>query len=534
MAESSVAEAPNRMKRFVHALGSAYGVLAATSLFLLASVPLALSYLSKEEFGVWAVMTQLSGYLALIDLGIASSTCRLLFDHKDRPESGEYGGLIRTAWLTSLAQGFILAIVGVLVAPLAADWLGIPADLRASFIGLLEWQCVMLVAGFAIRPLCNLLYVHQRIDISNYAQMAGCAVNFVVMWAGFDWGWGIYSLVWGGLAGWLIHHGLSLAAVWWLKLLPQSRRAWGQPSWSRFKEVFGLGRELFLIVLGMQLIDASQVIVISRVLGLEAAALWAVGTKAYQLLVQLQGRLLAMSVPAFAEMMVRGEQERLRRRFRTLAMAATSFAGFGGVGLILCNSAFVSLWTNGRMVWPVENDVLLALCVVVHALKNFHASFIPLTKQIGALKWVYFAEGSVFIALGMILVPEGGLPMLITLSVACTLACTLAYGVWRSGGYFGITSREILYDWLKPLGTMLSWITPVAALVLWGWWTQPPLERLLAGLVVGGWFGGWCFLRFGLPVDLKREIAERLPRRFARPFRWISGAGVATNAMRGK
>jgi hypothetical protein len=152
---------------------------------------------------------------------------------------------------------------------------------------------------------------------------------------------------------------------------------------------------------------------------------------------------------------------------------------------------------------------------------------------VGALRWVYPAEGLAFIALGLLLAPHGGLTLLIALSLACTLAFTLSYGVWRSRQYFGVPAGEMLVGWLKPPARVCACLGAVAALVLWAGWSQAPLTRLVAGLVMGTVAGGWCFVRFGLPEDLKGELAARLPVRLARLFRRLSGAGVSTASGQG-
>jgi len=76
-------ELMSRLRRAVHGVASGYVLLAATAVYSLASVPLALHYLSKERFALWALMSSIGNYLGLIDLGMSSSVARLLIDHKD-------------------------------------------------------------------------------------------------------------------------------------------------------------------------------------------------------------------------------------------------------------------------------------------------------------------------------------------------------------------------------------------------------------------------------------------------------------------
>ena len=103
----------SRAHRFIKNISSSYALLLASMLYVLASVPLALKFLTREQFGLWELMSDITVYLALIDLGTSSSVSRLLIDHKDRPNDGDYGGLIQTGGLVLICQGSIILAVGL-------------------------------------------------------------------------------------------------------------------------------------------------------------------------------------------------------------------------------------------------------------------------------------------------------------------------------------------------------------------------------------------------------------------------------------
>jgi O-antigen/teichoic acid export membrane protein len=86
----------SRLKRYVHSLASGYVLLGANMLFTLASAPLALHYLSKAEFGLWALTSQIAGYVALVDMGLSASGSRILIDYKDHRANGDYGSVVKT------------------------------------------------------------------------------------------------------------------------------------------------------------------------------------------------------------------------------------------------------------------------------------------------------------------------------------------------------------------------------------------------------------------------------------------------------
>jgi len=81
----------SRLKHFGHSLISGYILLGANVLYTLASVRLALDHLSVKEFGLWALTSQVAGYIAFIDMGMSNSVSRILMDHKDDRAGGNYG-----------------------------------------------------------------------------------------------------------------------------------------------------------------------------------------------------------------------------------------------------------------------------------------------------------------------------------------------------------------------------------------------------------------------------------------------------------
>jgi len=500
----------SRFRRAVHGVASSYVLLAATAVYSLASVPVALHYLDKERFGLWALMGSLINYLSLIDAGMTGAAGRLFIDHKDDREGGHYGSLIQTGWLVSLTQGFIILVVGLACAPAISRLLAIPAELQSEFLHLAYLQCAVTALNFATRIFNTLLYVHQRMELINYTGTFGLALGFGTMWLFFHLGFGVLSLALGALCALVpgvIIQGLACVR---LKLFPE-RTAWGRPAWVQFREIFAFGKDLFLVSVGWQLMMASQTIIITRLLGLEAAALWFVGLRVFNLVSQVVWRVADMSAPALAEMMVRGESGRLRERYQALAMLTASFSGFLAVSFTLGNSLFIPLWTHGKFHWPVGNDGLLGLWLIVLSLQHCHSAFVLITKQIGFMRYVYFVEGLVFVVLSFLVAHRGGLAAIIACSVVCNLAFSGAYCAWRITRFFNFSLREVAWDWLRPMFKVLLFYLPAAALT---WWLLAPaalLTQLILHALLAGSLGFYLLLRFGVPGPFQDELLRRAP-----------------------
>jgi O-antigen/teichoic acid export membrane protein len=499
----------SRLKKFTHSLLSGYVALGANIFYTLASVPLALHYLGKAEFGLWALVSSISGYIALIDLGMAGSVSRILIDHKDDRQTGAYGGVIKTGALVGLVQGALIVLAGTALSALAGALLRVPLELRREFVWLMIGQSVLLGLTFAARIFSHLLFAHQRLDVNNYGSSAFFFLNLAVMWAGFTAGWGIYSFLAGQAVMALGSIAVNAAGCVRLGLLPRGHE-WGVATRERFRELFAFGNDIFIYSLGSQLINASQAILLTRLLGLETAAVWNIGTRAYQLLTQVLFRFFDYSAPALAEMMVRGEKQRLEERFKQIVVFSLTAAVAAGGLFALCNSAFVTVWTHGKIGWPPVNDLLLAVWLVVCVNMHAHTGLVGQTKKLHFMRYIFFIEGLAFVGLTIAFYRFGGITAMLVASIVCTSLLSLPYGLYRTRKYFGLGWRE-LAGWHKPALVLALWLIPAGVLTWWLTCNMPTVMRLGISSGVFGLWTAWAFLRHGLNAPLQVELTRRLP-----------------------
>ncbi len=342
----------SRFRRFAHSFASGSVLLGVNTLYTMASVPLAWSYLNKDEYGLWTTTMAIGGYIALVDFGMGASVARILIDHKDDRSGGSYGGVIQTGILVGLVQGVLILLAGTVLAFALAPLLRLKPQLQNDFTWLMIGQCALLALSFAGRIFLYLLTAHQRYDISNYASATFFAANYAVMWLLFARGLGVFSILWAQALGTVLSVGINAWGCLRLKLLP-CRGEWGRPTRPLFNELFTFGRDIFLYALGGQLINTSQTILLTRFLGLDAAAVWNVCTRVYMLLLQMIYRVFDYSSAALAEMMARGEKSLLASRFKQIVIFSTSLSVAAGTVFALCNTAFVEVWTSGKVNSPL-------------------------------------------------------------------------------------------------------------------------------------------------------------------------------------
>lgn len=482
-----------------------YGTIFANVAYTLASVPLALHYLGKEEFGLWALAQQIAGYLLLLDFGISSALSRFLADHKDNVNGGKYGSLILTGGVVFFIQGVAIAIAGSILSFFAPVLFSIPPHLANSFSHVLILLSVLSGIGVALRTIGAPLWAFQRLDLVNGLSGLGLILGLATLWVGFQLGWGIYSLALSWVPGMLLSAVVS-AGVGVRKGYFPARGQWGQPQWSLFQEIFGFGKDIILMSLGSQLVNATQIMIVSRILGLDAAATFSIATKFATMGQQFAGKILDTSAPGLTEMFIRGENSLFTRRFWDVLAISAALAAMGATALAACNRGIINLWTGGAVQWSATGDLLLGLLLIITVLSRCIVGLFGITKNLQPVRHIFLFEGVTFIGLAIFLAKTFGMNGVLVASILAQLLVTTFLSLMAARPVLkNITPAVRLYV-LPPLICFLGWSATIPL--------SSPTAGWLANLLVLGFvasISGGLALLFVIPSALRSDILRRIP-----------------------
>jgi O-antigen/teichoic acid export membrane protein len=501
---------PTRSKRFTQSLITGYGAIAVNIVFSLVSIPLALSYLSKEEFGLWALALQITGYLSLIDLGMTGAVGRFLADHKDDVNSDAYATHFATGCFVFITQALLIVAMGMVFSCFAPTLLSISPGLADEFTFLLRILCV--IAGFSIagRCLAAPLWGFQRMDVINVAATVGLILQFFVMWLGFHLGYGVRSFAVAGAAPTLL--ALIVYAVICSKNGYYPRlNVWLSPRWSIFKEMFAYGRDGMLLAIGSQLINATQITIISRTLGLDVAAIFSVATKLYSMSLQLFQKIVESAAPGLAEMFVRGESGQFVRRYWDMIFLTLATSSVGAVAIAAGNSAFISLWTGGKVTWSVQGDLFLGLMVLLTSLSSSFITVFGVTRNLKAIRILYFTEGLVFVPAAILAARWYGVEGVVAASLAVHLMVTFAQSAKAASKVIGSCRRVVL-----PLIQIIALVT-LSSGVAWAasHFGQAPGYRLAFALLPVLFMTTLAWKRI-VPCEIKLRITSLIAPRLVK------------------
>jgi O-antigen/teichoic acid export membrane protein len=150
--------------------------------------------------------------------------------------------------------------------------------------------------------------------------------------------------------------------------------------------------------MGSQLVNASQIMILSRMMGLNAAATFAIGTKLFTMGQQLTGRIIESSAPGLTELFVRGDTTKFNLRVSNIISITAVLATLGATALIALNTPFILFWTSGAIHWSLACDGLLAGLLITTSITRCLVTIFGLMLGYRPVRHIYFLEGVVFIA----------------------------------------------------------------------------------------------------------------------------------------
>jgi O-antigen/teichoic acid export membrane protein len=493
-----------RTVSFTRGLGASYFATGINIAYTAVSVPLALHYLGKEQFGLWALAQQITGYLILLDFGVSSAVSRFIANHKDDVNGGDYGRLLLAGGIVFAVQGSLIAVVGLVFSIFAPLLFAIPTPLAADFTNVL--MIITSLAGFSIfsRSLGVPLWSFHRMDFSYLLGSITLISGFVMLWIGFHFGLGIYSLAASGLPAALLCPLITFYFCKKHRFYPSAKSGWQIPTFADIRRVFSFGKDAALMSLGSQMVNASQIMIISRFVGLDAAAIFSVGTKLYSLGQQLVARIIGAAAPALTELFVRGEISRFSARFFDVLSISAFIATLIGSFLICGNSGGVSFWTSGVIAWSPWADGVLGALLVATSFTRCLTELFVFRGNLKSVRYIFLMEGLFSVALAIPAVINFGLPGLLFTCLFVHLAVVLGFSL-KAANKVLTQPTPIIQQILKSF-LILFFIFVITA--IWGPHHFKSIQAVFVVIsltVIAGVFG-WVFM---LQHSLRSEICNK-------------------------
>jgi|GEM_PF-1728737 len=478
---------------------TSYGGVVSAMITGLLTIRLATHHLSKEEFGLWNFTMQTVGYFMMLELGMTGSGTRLLGEPLARNDQTRMNSWFTLSVIALSAQALLIVGIGMAAKSHIFSWFGIPEDLVGEASRL--WTAFLLIQATAMlfKLSFAILYAQNRVYWTNLMQTAGLWITFGVFALMLKMGSGVTAYAWAAGASSLL---VSVGGIWAvLRGGHRFRFTLRDARPGELGRMFRFSGSLFFAGMAAQVYAASQGLVATKVLGLEAAAVLAVTTRSAILASQFVWRPFDAFSPRWQIAFCNGNRPAVAREFGLMTRLTLLLSAGAALGLVFFNLPFVKLWTKPEYFGGTILTALTALFLIVQGINRCYAACFVLSMHLRAYIWTTFAS----VGVGILLMVEftklwglAGIP-------AALLTTELVYPLWfyvsKGGGLlldaaFSPLVADFLF-WFPPLilGCLASFLLADR------WMEQLPLHLLLASL---------AFLVLAAPIGIRCLTLFRL------------------------
>jgi O-antigen/teichoic acid export membrane protein len=337
----------------------------------LVSLPLTISYLGTERYGIWVTLNSLLAWMALLDLGMSGNALiNGLSEAMGRDDVVTARRLVATAFWTMTALSLLLGVAAVVVAP----FIDLPALFNASpVIGrpeLLSGLAVVLLAFMLGQPAqvaLGVWYGTQRGYVANLASVVSslaalAGLLFVTSRQG-----GLPALAL-AVSGPRVAVTLVTAVYTFAIALPEVAPGVGGLSRAALRKLWSLGLPYAAAQLAGAGMFQSQPLLLTSLLGPVEAGKFYVAQRVLTLPVLMAQLITAPFLPAFGEAASRGDMAWIRTTHQALARRTLWATALAGVPVWVAAPYAIDRWILPGLGPSVHMVVVLAAYVLVQAL----------------------------------------------------------------------------------------------------------------------------------------------------------------------
>ncbi|HTW88979.1 MAG TPA: lipopolysaccharide biosynthesis protein [Candidatus Binataceae bacterium] len=310
-------------------------------------IPLFTRFLGRQLYGEYVVITSLSYYLGLANLGLGQTIANRIAAAAANRDHAKVGTLVSTAFYSLTAVAGLLLIALLVLTPLLWSALVGRPDPGARF-AFLSLFALSLIA-FPLKAQDMMLRGYQRVDREQEVWASSSVIRVVVMatalFAGFKLA--VVATI-HGLIGLLSGLGTCLLAA---RLSPAARPRLADFSLRLLREMISPSIAFLVLQLSSALATRVDNVVIGYVLGAAPVTSYAVPFRLMLMAILLFTMVLNALQPTITAHYARDKRDLLRKAYSFFTRLALVYAVSAGVALWLVGPQFIRLWA-GPGIYP--------------------------------------------------------------------------------------------------------------------------------------------------------------------------------------
>jgi O-antigen/teichoic acid export membrane protein len=462
-------------KRFLKGVVSGWTFMIASLLVGLWMVPFTLKFLTRPEYAIYAIATDLLSWLGLANLGVSAvfnSRGAQLMGSGDKKELDIVAS---TTFFTQLASAIIVIIAGLVVS-LKPELL-FSKNASAEH---LQMVVAILITGFTIsyilQPLNSMLIASKQIHIDNYLRFGMLAITTGLTVLFLTLGLKLMSLALSNLAGTII-----ISVVTWIRVKKTLGDIKISPDLWRFDRFkFLLKNGVWFSIGGLAGIFIFRIdsFLIGHYISLTTVTSYVITIKLYQIADKFHQQFFNTTRPYYAQVYGKGDMGLLSRMHELSFNLSFTSAFIMGIVVMLVNKWFIGIWVGSD--FYLGNTVNMLLCINFILQASVLPNRIVLASTFYKIEWhnlTRVTEGITKLLISILLFKYLGVNAVIVGSItACILFSSLSLNYltssllnenfWNKIGLLTMTLIIAAVFYLTEAGSLRAIIYVILILII--------------------------------------------------------------------
>jgi O-antigen/teichoic acid export membrane protein len=338
----------------------------------LISIPLTITYLGSERYGVWVTISTFLAWLNIADLGLGNGLTNALSESYGQNRSDTAQHYVATAFWMLVGVTLVLGSILALVWP----WLDWPAlfnvyspEARAEVAPAIAMAIALALLSFPLSLVAKIYGAYQEGAIANFWAVIGNIVSLLALI--------VATQVEGGLI-WLVvavsgsvFCATALNAAWLFFL----HKPWLAPRFSaiqreHMRRLANTGGMFFVLQVASLLILQTDNLIIAHYLGASQVTPYSVAWRLFSYTTLFQTLLFPSLWPAYTEAFTRKDVNWVRKTFRTNMLYSTMLTIVMALPLMLFGNQIIVFWAGPEAEPPHMLLVWMGCWSIIHVMMS--------------------------------------------------------------------------------------------------------------------------------------------------------------------
>lgn len=329
-------------------------------LIALVAIPVIVSGLGEEGYGLLTIVLTLLAYFQILDIGMGTATTKFAAGYFGEGETGNLPRLVATAVIAVLAVAVVSAV--------AVAWVGIPflvdaLNLSPGLVGSATDSFYVLAVGMPVivasSILASVLVAAQRLDILNLIKVPAESSTYIIAAAGPLYGLGFVEIV-GLIVAFRIAAGIAYGVAC-LKLFPSMRQG-PDFDWSMARRLAGYGKWMTVVSILAPVIVSFDRFFLGAWLSVQAVAFYVAPFQLISALRKVPQGMINTLFPAFSTAEAAQGLDRVGRLFSRGTKLLALFVAVPVVLFLGFSEDILHLWLGAE--FAANSAIILRLLAV--------------------------------------------------------------------------------------------------------------------------------------------------------------------------